>query len=282
MRKTYVVSPTGHDSNAGTMAKPWKSIAKANGSLLPGDTVQIRAGTYHEMIAPARSGVEGRTIVYENFPGEVPKVVGNSALDDVATLNSRAYIVLKGLHMYHAKRDKVGQSMVVSILYEGAHHNVVLNCNISSPDKIPLMTKRTEVTYRETGIVVGSKAHHNLLQGNTIENMTKIGIHLTKAPRFTRIIGNRVLNPYQDCIHHGSGNGIIVGTLIENNILGGSVISDGVQFNANYDAADPKVDTSNRGTIIRNNIIYGHAENAIDLKGTSNIVVDGNIIYGIT
>ncbi|MBW2732602.1 MAG: DUF1565 domain-containing protein [Deltaproteobacteria bacterium] len=282
LARTYIVAPNGNDANAGTVSEPWRTIAKANVTLQPGDTVQIRDGWYSEVIKPARSGEAGKKITYENFADELPKVTGNSALDDVADLRATAYIVIKGLHMVHAQRSTPGQSFVVAILYEDAHHNEILDCSISSPDKIPLMTKREDVVYRETGIVVASGAHHNLVQGNTIENMTKIGIHLSKAPRFTRVIRNRIIGPYQDCIHHGSGKGVLVGTLIEGNLLGGSVISDGVQFNANYDATDPKTDTSNRGTIIRNNIIFNNAENGIDLKGTSNIVVEGNIIYGNT
>src|SRR5690606_39096740 len=45
----YFVSPDGNDGNAGTSAsRPWKTIAKANATLQPGDTVYLRGGTYND------------------------------------------------------------------------------------------------------------------------------------------------------------------------------------------------------------------------------------------
>lgn len=42
---TYYVSPTGSDSNAGTQAKPWKTITKVNATVLkPGDRVLFQGG----------------------------------------------------------------------------------------------------------------------------------------------------------------------------------------------------------------------------------------------
>jgi hypothetical protein len=44
------------DQNNGSIAQPWKTITKANQTLLPGDTVQIKAGTFNTTIAPVNSG----------------------------------------------------------------------------------------------------------------------------------------------------------------------------------------------------------------------------------
>ena len=43
---TYYVATTGSDSNAGTLAAPFKSITKAQSVASSGDTVSIRGGTY--------------------------------------------------------------------------------------------------------------------------------------------------------------------------------------------------------------------------------------------
>src|SRR5262245_44672394 len=47
---------SANDQNAGTITQPWRTITKANQTLVAGDTVYIRAGTYTSYIAPARSG----------------------------------------------------------------------------------------------------------------------------------------------------------------------------------------------------------------------------------
>lgn len=43
----WYVSPTGSDTNAGTQAAPFKSIAKAQAVAASGDTVYLRGGTYN-------------------------------------------------------------------------------------------------------------------------------------------------------------------------------------------------------------------------------------------
>ena len=40
------VAPTGDDTNAGTEARPWKTLRKAAAAVQPGDTVRIKAGEY--------------------------------------------------------------------------------------------------------------------------------------------------------------------------------------------------------------------------------------------
>ncbi|MBN1670987.1 MAG: right-handed parallel beta-helix repeat-containing protein [Kiritimatiellae bacterium] len=71
----YCVSPLGDDGNPGTEAKPWRTIAKANATLRAGDTVQLRAGTYREPIAPANSGLSAEArITYAAYPGEAPLI----------------------------------------------------------------------------------------------------------------------------------------------------------------------------------------------------------------
>ncbi|MHC4294918.1 MAG: right-handed parallel beta-helix repeat-containing protein, partial [Planctomycetota bacterium] len=54
--ETYYISPSGSDSNLGTFAAPWATIAKANATLVAGDTVLIHAGSYSDQIRPNNSG----------------------------------------------------------------------------------------------------------------------------------------------------------------------------------------------------------------------------------
>ncbi len=57
--RTYYIDPVnGNDSYAGSSeVRAWKTIAKANQTLSPGDTVLIKAGAYNDAsINPARSG----------------------------------------------------------------------------------------------------------------------------------------------------------------------------------------------------------------------------------
>ena len=274
--QNYYVAADGNNNNPGTKEKPWKTITKAASTVQAGATVFIRKGTYHENIEPARSGTASKKITYTNYQNETVKVVGNSAKEPVVKIR-KSHIVIKGLTLYHEKLPNCKgygdcwnyQSNVIEIRYKDAHHNEILNNKIISP--YPLVALDSENYIKETGVSVAAGANYNLIQGNEIRKMSKIGIALGKGAKFTKIINNTIVDIYQDCIHYGSGKGIISGTLIEGNILAGSVRSDGIQCNSDID--------ENRGIIIRNNIMYNNAENNIDLKGTKYIIIEGNTLY---
>ena len=78
---TYVVSPSGNDTSTnGDLTTPFSTIEKALSVAQPGDSVQLRSGTYREAINPPRSGTAQNPIVIEAYPGESVTV---SALDEV-------------------------------------------------------------------------------------------------------------------------------------------------------------------------------------------------------
>jgi len=72
----YHVAPEGDDANPGTKTKPFATIQCAADRMKAGDTCLVRAGTYAETVRPARSGEPGAPIVFRNWPGERPRVVG--------------------------------------------------------------------------------------------------------------------------------------------------------------------------------------------------------------
>lgn len=72
----YCVDPGGSDTNPGTEAGPWKTIQKAADTLVAGDTVYIKAGTYHERVMPKNSGTPGQYITYAAYRGHEVNVDG--------------------------------------------------------------------------------------------------------------------------------------------------------------------------------------------------------------
>src|SRR5690606_7666885 len=91
----YFVSPGGDNSNAGTSASaPWKTIAKANSALAPGDVVYLRGGKYlDDPIKPARSGTANARIVYAAYENETPVLTSNkiNGLGSAIELSDRSY-----------------------------------------------------------------------------------------------------------------------------------------------------------------------------------------------
>ena len=82
----YVDGASGLDTNPGTIGSPWKTINKANTTLVAGDTVYIRGGTYSvgayngstdtRGIIPIYSGTSGKPITYSTYQNEVVNFVG--------------------------------------------------------------------------------------------------------------------------------------------------------------------------------------------------------------
>lgn len=71
--KTYYVSPSGSDDNAGTDVNlPLKTINKGAEKVQAGDTVSIMAGTYRERVDFTKSGTANNLITFQSYgDGEV-------------------------------------------------------------------------------------------------------------------------------------------------------------------------------------------------------------------
>ena len=90
---TYYVSPGGNDGSSGSQAAPWRSLAKANSTLGPGDAVIIAPGTYTDQIDPKNNGLSNsqRISYIGNLSNPSQVVVSNSIWLE------RAYISVKGV-----------------------------------------------------------------------------------------------------------------------------------------------------------------------------------------
>ncbi len=93
---TYHVNARfGDDRNSGTsFAAAWRTIARANSAVQPGDTVFIYGGPYRETIAPRQSGAPSERITYRAVPGETVIIEGARRLVD---LSGKSYITVKGI-----------------------------------------------------------------------------------------------------------------------------------------------------------------------------------------
>jgi uncharacterized protein (TIGR03437 family) len=74
--RTYYVATTGSDGNPGTLDQPFQTIQKAASVVVAGDSVHVRAGTYRETIAPARSGTQMAPITFQPYNGESVTISG--------------------------------------------------------------------------------------------------------------------------------------------------------------------------------------------------------------
>ncbi len=138
----FYVSTTGDDAAPGTIDAPWRTIQKALESATPGSTVNIRGGTYSELLVARVSGTEGNPITFQPYgfagsrscgghtgnacPGE-PVVLDYSAFGTLTSptpallVSGRAYLVFQGLVLQNYTVDG---PMHVGIQIDGWSHDI--------------------------------------------------------------------------------------------------------------------------------------------------------------
>lgn len=123
----YYVAPTGSDSNPGTEALPWRTIRKAANTLVAGDTVYIKAGTYRERVVPLNSGSAGNYITYAAYPGDVVTIDGAGInvpeWGGLFDMTDKAYIRVSGLRIINAVTNPHNPG----ILADGSSHIIIEN-----------------------------------------------------------------------------------------------------------------------------------------------------------
>lgn len=80
----FYVAITGNDSNAGTLASPFRTIQKCASVVTAGKTCWIRAGTYRELVTPTNSGTANAMIEFAPYNNEAVVISGA----DVVPANS--------------------------------------------------------------------------------------------------------------------------------------------------------------------------------------------------
>ncbi|GEM_PF-2406633 len=125
--RTYYVAKTGNDANPGSASQPWRTIQKAANTLVAGDTVFIRAGTYAEQVLPANSGTAGNPIVYMSYPGDVVTIDGNSVSlqewEGLFEIDSKSYITVSGLRVVNVGPN--GNNTGIQV--ENSNHIIIKN-----------------------------------------------------------------------------------------------------------------------------------------------------------
>jgi hypothetical protein len=133
---TYYVSTSGLDTNAGTLSAPWRTIQHAANTVHAGDTVQVRAGTYNEIVTMTTSGnATSGYITFQNYPGEAPVVDGTGLVAGGQTglfslEGTFNYIIIQGFEIRNFSSSTKGK-VPVGIDFEGAGTNIeILNNHI--------------------------------------------------------------------------------------------------------------------------------------------------------
>jgi len=149
----YHVSPTGLDTNPGTLAQPWLTIQKAANTVIAGDVVNIHAGTYYERVSLInRDGTATQPIIFKKYPSDPGSAIVSqngvtppNGLSAIFTIRSCDYLVLQGLEISDYKTSGTAAQqraqLPAGIYVNGGADGVqILDCKVhdiwqSSPTK---------------------------------------------------------------------------------------------------------------------------------------------------
>ena len=297
--KTYYVSPTGNNANAGTLALPWKTIQYAANLVAPGDTVYVRGGTYKEQVKIRRSGsAAGGYVAFRGYPGEVPAISGaglspngQSGLVDIA---NQSYVIVQGFDI-GGFTTASSSNVPVGVFISGAGTNIqIVNNHIHN-----ISTTVTTASGNALGVAVygssGTASIANLIiAGNEVDHLTtgqSESMTINGNVQNFQVLNNRVHDNNNigiDVIGFegtspGAGvdqarDGVISGNLVynitsaKNPAYGGSLGADGIY-----------VDGGTRIVVERNTV--HHADIGIELasehkgKLTSYVTARSNVVY---
>src|SRR5215472_10748764 len=175
----YYVSTLGNDNNAGTLTAPWRTIQKAANTVKAGDAVQVRAGTYNEIVTMKTSGnATTGYITFQNYPGESPIVDGTGLAAGSQTglfslEGTFNYIVIQGFEIRNYSSSAKGK-VPVGIDFEGAGSNIeILNNHIHNiAQTLSSCSAANALAIALYGIQAPASINNVTLYGNEIDHNT--------------------------------------------------------------------------------------------------------------
>jgi parallel beta helix pectate lyase-like protein len=245
-------SPRGSNANAGTRARPYRTVAKLANSLRPGQTGCLRAGTYGGRVKIRRGGRRGAPTGLRNHPGE--RVVVRGRLHVANSANS---VVIRGLYLDGRNRARLPSPTVNG-------NDIVFRDN-------DVTTRHTTICFL-LGSIEWGRAVGTVIERNRIHDCGELpptnhhhGIYV-EASRGARITENwiydnadRGVQLFPDAqrsyvarnVIDGNGEGIVFSRRSARNVVEKNVISNPV---VRYNVED--FELTGAGNVARGNCLW--------------------------
>jgi hypothetical protein len=203
----YYVATTGDDDNPGTIDLPWQTIQKATDTLVAGDTVYIRAGTYPEQVIPQNSGSASHYITYAAYPGETAIIDGTGVVvpeyRGLFDITGRDYIRVSGLRVIHSNYYGIVAENSSHVTIEHNYTYDTYSSGISSWTSNHIIVDGNEVVGACTGpwqehISISStdtfEVRYNHIHDVMPGTEGKEGLSVKDASSHGKVYGNHVYN----------------------------------------------------------------------------------------
>jgi len=203
IHSVYYCAPTekgGSDTNPGTKEAPFFNLSKAVSSMLPGDTVYMRGGTYRYKATIFLTGIGneyGKYCIF-NYPGEKPVLNFYDIFSSYTTVDATARGEARGFKItgdyYYLKGLEINNAPDNGIKIEGSHNTceqMVLHHNGDSGIQIGLAKEAADAANKVCfNLIKNCDSHHNLDWGTGYENADGFACKLSPGAN-NRYVGCR-------------------------------------------------------------------------------------------
>jgi len=212
----YYVSPSGDDSNPGSLSQPWRSIQKAADTLTSGETVYIREGAYNEQVRVVNTvTIDGSGIPIDEWGGLVEifglifiRVSGFRIINSTSAgilVDESAEVMIDGNTIYNTVSSGIGVWSSSGVIIDG--NEVELANNDGEQENITVAgTDNFQVRYNHVhhggpgslggeGIDAKDGATNGKVYGNHVHHLTRVGIYVDAWDKHTYnidVFGNLV------------------------------------------------------------------------------------------
>jgi hypothetical protein len=282
---TYYVSPTGNDTNAGTIAKPFASLYRATSKTAPGDIVYLRGGTYKYTVPQTIQGT-GTATAYLNllsYPGEtaILDFAGSTAGKDAVQVAGN-YVRISNLTVQNSPK--------ANISVWGSSYVSVRNVRSTGAKAAGILVGSTSLTGTFAG-KVGTEGNHDVeISGCEVWNCGLSNVSLTAAnwqPAIQTFQSSKV-QILNNNVHQNYGEGIGVCTTSSSQITGNKAW-DNFSVNIYLDNVDTMTVSTNFAYTTGDKKYFrgGRAASGISMAvegvtnpiGLRNSVISNNTIY---
>lgn len=197
----YYVATTGSDTNAGTLAAPFKTVTQALTTYVAGTggTIYMRAGIYNEEVMITKSGNNNTPLILKPFNSESVTFNGSSitVLNGIIEANNCSYVTISGLKIQNVLTGADAQGIRV----QNSQNIIIENNDISNLYSSGIGIWGQHVGDNTSDIIVRNNKIVNANDGGPNENISIGG-----ANRFW-VYGNEL---YEQGVidHSGGGEGI--------------------------------------------------------------------------
>jgi len=219
------VAPNGSDSNPGTRAEPFRTLARAAQVVTPGTTVHVAPGIYSGGVRTTTSGTLEARIIFQSTERWGAKIVPPlDARQSAAWDNRGNYVDIIGFEI-DGTQYQSGMKWLSGIYNGGSHNGVHGNRIHHIGNDVPCEPKGgsgigIDSYYKGVDVVVTGNHVHDIgppgcrymhgiyvsttasVRGNVVYRVSGAGIHLWHDANRVTVRGNTVA---------ASGTGIVVG-----------------------------------------------------------------------